>query len=357
MTAAVAVTFTPGDGASSGTAFVLQGGGHAILYDGSGNPLGSNAVTIEAGVIAFNTTPGTVQVRYPNASGSGHSKRSITVSPPPTGGSGLPSSVIAEINAAVAAVVAAAPEYLDTLKELADAIGDDPNYATTMVNALAAKEPAGLSSATLTMLGLLFNFQDGGSTVQWIASTPVAKGAVVSYNGVIYVRAIDGTGPNVDASFIRSHWVALGADPAVIGGGELAATSLASTWSQAVGASVWTDVTAWNAAPIIPSSGRGVYCDFSVGVTSSVANNAISVRLWDIAAGAVAKDSQGNTLGGFGTTCVTANTGFPVSGFWRPSAAAGVNAYKIQIAPHLAATVTVLARDFGFEAPLRFVAK
>ena len=42
---------------------------------------------------------------------------------------------------AIAALVASAPGTLDTLNELATALGDDPNFATTMTNALAAKAP------------------------------------------------------------------------------------------------------------------------------------------------------------------------------------------------------------------------
>ncbi|MFL9898553.1 hypothetical protein PQR71_10345 [Paraburkholderia fungorum] len=49
--------------------------------------------------------------------------------------------VQALITAAINALVAAAPGSLDTLKELADAIGDDPNFAMTMTNALAKKAP------------------------------------------------------------------------------------------------------------------------------------------------------------------------------------------------------------------------
>ncbi|QIG57920.1 hypothetical protein SEA_PAULODIABOLI_235 [Microbacterium phage PauloDiaboli] len=49
----------------------------------------------------------------------------------------------AEIDAAVAAAVAAltdsAPGALDTLNELAAALGDDPNFATTITNSLAGK--------------------------------------------------------------------------------------------------------------------------------------------------------------------------------------------------------------------------
>jgi hypothetical protein len=45
------------------------------------------------------------------------------------------------IEAAVAALVNSSPETLDTLKALADALGDDPNFATTMMDALALKAP------------------------------------------------------------------------------------------------------------------------------------------------------------------------------------------------------------------------
>ncbi|MGY1417443.1 hypothetical protein [Pseudomonas aeruginosa] len=43
------------------------------------------------------------------------------------------------VRAAVAALVDSSPAALDTLNELAAAIGDDPNFATTMTNALAGK--------------------------------------------------------------------------------------------------------------------------------------------------------------------------------------------------------------------------
>lgn len=45
----------------------------------------------------------------------------------------------AEVDAKVAGLVAAAPAALDTLNELAMALGNDQNFATTMANALAAK--------------------------------------------------------------------------------------------------------------------------------------------------------------------------------------------------------------------------
>lgn len=44
-----------------------------------------------------------------------------------------------DVSAAVNAVVGAAPGVLDTLDELANALGDDPNFATTITTALAGK--------------------------------------------------------------------------------------------------------------------------------------------------------------------------------------------------------------------------
>lgn len=51
------------------------------------------------------------------------------------------------VQAAIAALVAASPAALDTLNELAAALGNDPNFATTMINALAGKASLAGSAA------------------------------------------------------------------------------------------------------------------------------------------------------------------------------------------------------------------
>lgn len=43
-----------------------------------------------------------------------------------------------EVNAAIQKIIGSAPEVLDTLKEIADALGNDPNFATTITRKLAA---------------------------------------------------------------------------------------------------------------------------------------------------------------------------------------------------------------------------
>ncbi|WP_434965551.1 gp53-like domain-containing protein [Escherichia coli] len=70
----------------------------------------------------------------------------------PTASQGTNNTQIATtayVRAAISALVGSSPEALDTLNELAAALGNDPNFAATMTNALAGKQPL---DATLTAL-------------------------------------------------------------------------------------------------------------------------------------------------------------------------------------------------------------
>jgi hypothetical protein len=60
-----------------------------------------------------------------------------------------------DYKARIAALVNSAPEVLDTLKELADAIGNDANFATTMLTNLAEKASIASVSALNDMLASL----------------------------------------------------------------------------------------------------------------------------------------------------------------------------------------------------------
>ncbi|NJW93673.1 phage tail protein [Escherichia coli] len=86
------------------------------------------------------------------------------------------------VKSAIAEMVGSAPAALDTLNELAAALGNDPNFATTMLNALAGKQPL---DNTLTKLsgkdvaGLLAYLGLGegsalpvGVPVPWPSATP-----------------------------------------------------------------------------------------------------------------------------------------------------------------------------------------
>lgn len=61
------------------------------------------------------------------------------------------------VMAAIAALVDSSPDALNTLNELAAALGNDPNFATTMTNALAGKQS---KDATLTALAELATSAD-----------------------------------------------------------------------------------------------------------------------------------------------------------------------------------------------------
>ncbi|EHK6136227.1 phage tail protein [Escherichia coli] len=78
----------------------------------------------------------------------------------PTAPRGTNSTQIAStafVMAAIAALVDSSPDALNTLNELAAALGNDPNFATTMTNALAGKQP---KDATLTALAELATSAD-----------------------------------------------------------------------------------------------------------------------------------------------------------------------------------------------------
>ncbi|EJF9150554.1 TPA: phage tail protein [Escherichia coli] len=88
------------------------------------------------------------------------------------------------VKSAIAAMVGSAPAALDTLNELAAALGNDPNFATTMLNALAGKQPLDNTLTNLSgkdVAGLLAYLGLGegsalpvGVPVPWPTATPPA---------------------------------------------------------------------------------------------------------------------------------------------------------------------------------------
>ena len=98
------------------------------------------------------------------------------------------------VTTAVANLVDSAPTTLDTLNELAAALGDDPNFATTVTNSIATKLP--LAGGTLT--GTLY----AGGLVRLTGTTssnsqldlPVDWGALRWYDGTTFKGGIGTAG-------------------------------------------------------------------------------------------------------------------------------------------------------------------
>ncbi|EAV3587501.1 shikimate transporter [Salmonella enterica] len=63
-----------------------------------------------------------------------------TTPTPPDDAKGFQTANAEFVRKLIAALVGSVPESLDTLQELADALGNDPNFATTIVNKLAGKQ-------------------------------------------------------------------------------------------------------------------------------------------------------------------------------------------------------------------------
>ena len=124
------------------------------------------------------------------------------------------------VKSAIAAMVGSAPAALDTLNELAAALGNDPNFATTMLNALSGKQPLDNTLTNLSgkdVAGLLAYLGLGegsalpvGIPVPWPSSTPPTgwlKCNGAAFDKVKYPRLAtaypSGKVPDLRGEFIR----------------------------------------------------------------------------------------------------------------------------------------------------------
>lgn len=133
-----------------------------------------------------------------------------TVPTAAAGTNNLQAANTAFVQAAIAALVGSSPAALDTLKELADAIGNDPNFATTMLNALASKAN---KATTLAGYGITDAqpYSDYLSALHvaggWGLGTNVPTAAGATWDSVSATRTsfVKGTGPNGVTIFAGLH--------------------------------------------------------------------------------------------------------------------------------------------------------
>jgi len=97
-------------------------------------------------------------------------------------GSYLTAQGFANQSTIVAAITDSAPGTLDTLNELAAALGDDPNFATTVTNSIATK--AATSSLSTVATSGLFNDLTSRPTIALSGSNLTYDGTTVNLSGV-----------------------------------------------------------------------------------------------------------------------------------------------------------------------------
>lgn len=121
------------------------------------------------------------------------------------------------IQDAVAAIVASSPAALDTLKELADALGNDPNFATTITNALAGKAN---KATTIAGYGITDALVVGAGG--WLSAPAVVAGAIAAIPSSRLYSAVSPTTTDTPSSYpntVGMHMVfantGFGADIAV----------------------------------------------------------------------------------------------------------------------------------------------
>ncbi|EBF0726061.1 prophage tail fiber N-terminal domain-containing protein [Salmonella enterica] len=99
----------------------------------------SDSEALAATPKAVKTVMGEVQTKAPLDSPA--FTGTPTTPTPPDDAKGLQTANAEFVRKLIAALVGSVPESLDTLQELADALGNDPNFATTVLNKLAGKQP------------------------------------------------------------------------------------------------------------------------------------------------------------------------------------------------------------------------
>ncbi|HFJ1406985.1 TPA: phage tail protein, partial [Salmonella enterica] len=133
-----------------------------------------------------------------------------TAPTPETTAAGIEIATAAFVAAKVARLVGSAPEALDTLKELADALGNDPNFATTVLNKLAGKQPLDDTLTALSGKSVdgLIEYIGLRNTIDKAAGALPAGGTAVAANRLVSrgaLPALTGTTRGSDSGLIMGE--------------------------------------------------------------------------------------------------------------------------------------------------------
>jgi len=219
-------------------------------------------------------------------------------------------SIRSAITSEVAAVVDAAPASLDTLNELAAALGDDANYAATVTTALGTK------AATSTTISAGTGLTGGGS---------LAANRTISLSHLGIQNLSD---PNADRIMMWDDsagamaWMTAGTNLS-ISGTTLSSTDTNTTYSAGNGVSLSGTTFSVAAGTGLTQEASGLALSH-LGIQSLTDPGADRIMFWDDSAGAVTWLAPGSNMSISGTslnssytdtnTTYSAGTGLGLSG-------------------------------------------
>ncbi|EFV4530787.1 shikimate transporter [Salmonella enterica] len=197
-----------------------------------------------------------------------------TTPTPPDDAKGFQTANAEFVRKLIAALVGSVPESLDTLQELADALGNDPNFATTVLNKLAGKQPL---DETLTALS--------GKSVDGLIEYVGLRETINRAAGAMQKDQNGADIPDIDL-FVRNIGAARAFNGGINIGGDSGSWTTAEfiTWLESQGAfnhPYWMCKGSWDYASnkVITDTGCGSICLAGAVVEVMGVRSAMTIRV------------------------------------------------------------------------------
>jgi|688.fasta_scaffold102439_3 hypothetical protein len=175
----------------------------------------------------------------------------------------------AYVDTQVANLVDSAPGTLDTLNELAAALGDDPNYATTMTNALAAK--LSLSGGTMTGAIAMGSNKITGLGTPTASTDATTKAYIDDVFGSTTSAAASATAAATSATSAANSASAAATSATSASNSASAAATSASSASDSASAAVTSATSASNSATAAATSATSAANSATAAASSATA--------------------------------------------------------------------------------------